>query len=75
MSHRCPAGSCPARVADHMLMCRPHWFMVPRILQNDVWTAWDNGAGAGTDEHHAAIAAAVTAVNAKLARPKPERTP
>jgi hypothetical protein len=32
-----------------------------------VWAAWDNGAGAGSPAHMAAITAAITAVNVKLA--------
>jgi hypothetical protein len=66
MSHKCPATGCPQRVADHMLMCRPHWYMVPRELREPVWDAWQSGAGAGTEEHNDAIRAAVAAVNAKL---------
>ena len=65
-AHDCPARGCPQRVAPHMLMCRPHWFMVPKPLQRAVWTAWDGGAGAGTPEHTAAIRAAVRAVNERL---------
>jgi hypothetical protein len=65
MSHKCPAPDCPARVADHMLMCRPHWYQVPRDLRNDVWAAWDNGMGAGTPEHNEAIIAAIESLRAR----------
>ncbi len=51
-----------------MLMCRPHWYVVPRPLRDAVWTAWANGAGAGSAAHRAAITAAVDAVNRKLAQ-------
>lgn len=63
MSHQCPAAGCPQKVADHLLMCRPHWYKVPRDLRNAVWAAWRNGAGAGTPEHRRAIADAIAAVN------------
>jgi hypothetical protein len=66
-SHECPAKGCTQRVSVDMLMCRPHWRMVPRAMQNAVWNAWQGGLGAGTAAHSAAIAAAVRAVNAKLA--------
>jgi hypothetical protein len=69
-SHECPAGRCTRRVGAHMLMCRPHWFMVPKPLRDDVWNAWAGGMGAGSPEHRDAIMAAVEAVNARLeARP------
>jgi hypothetical protein len=49
-----------------MLMCRPHWYMVPQALRNAVWAAWDLGAGAGTPEHARAMDDAIDAVNARL---------
>ena len=64
-SHKCPVRGCPQRVAPHMLMCRPHWYQVPRPLRGAVWDAWQAGAGAGTTAHYQAIRAAVAAVNAR----------
>ena len=66
MSHECPAKGCTKAVSDSMLMCRPHWYMVPKPLRNDVWGAWANGTGAGSAEHSEAILAAVDAVDRKL---------
>jgi hypothetical protein len=66
-SHECPAAGCTRNVGQHMLMCRPHWFMVPKPLRDDAWGAWAGGMGAGSPEHHDAIMAAIEAVNAKLA--------
>ena len=65
--HDCPARGCPQRVPDHMLMCRPHWYMVPKTERQAVWAAWDGGSGAGTPEHQDAIRAAVKSVNDRLA--------
>jgi hypothetical protein len=48
-----------------MLMCRAHWFMVPKPLRDDVWAAW-HGPGGGSPEHTDAIAAAAEAVNEKI---------
>jgi hypothetical protein len=45
-----------------MLMCRAHWYAVPKALRNAVWAAWDNGAGSGTSQHRAAITAAIRSV-------------
>jgi hypothetical protein len=52
-----------------MLMCRPHWYQVPKPIRGAVWAAWDEGRGAGTPAHRAAIEAAIAAVEAKAARP------
>jgi hypothetical protein len=62
MPHKCPGPECPAQVPDHMLMCRPHWYAVPRSLRNDVWAAWNGGAGAGTSEHNEAMIAAIKSI-------------
>ncbi len=65
MSHICPGPDCTAHVADHMLMCRPHWYQVPRALRDEVWATWRNGAGAGTAEHTQAIHAAIVALESR----------
>lgn len=66
-AHGCPATRCTRRVGSGMLMCRPHWFMVPRLQRDAVWDAWRR-AGAGSPAHRDAILAAVAAVNDKLRR-------
>lgn len=65
-THDCPAAACTRRLSPRMLMCRPHWFMVPKRLRDTVWLTWRNGLGAGSPGHADAIAAAVEAVNANL---------
>jgi len=50
-----------------MLLCRPHWHMVPKPLRNAVWVTWAGGAGEGTLAHCQAIRAALRVVNRKLA--------
>jgi hypothetical protein len=67
MNHECPATSCTREVSVDMLMCRQHWYMVPQALRTAVWNAWQDGAGAGTPQHAAAIHAAIRSVNEKLA--------
>jgi len=66
MNHECPADRCSRSVPSHMLMCRNHWFMVPKPLRDDVWDAYAGGSGVGSDAHNEAIMAAIDAVNAKL---------
>jgi len=67
-AHDCPATTCTRRVGRGQLLCRSHWFMVPKPLRDAVLNAWRGGLGAGSPEHAEAITAAVEAVNAKLAR-------
>ena len=68
MSHDCPAQGCTRGVSPSMLLCRPHWYMVPKPLRDAVWAAWADGTGAGSPAHRAAISAAIDAVNRKLAQ-------
>lgn len=64
--HTCPAAGCTVSVQSDMLMCRKHWFMVPKVLRSRVWRAWDNGNGAWSQEHRAACAAAIDAVGGNI---------
>lgn len=37
---QCPVPDCKAgRQSDH-LMCKPHWFKVPKALRDEVWRLW-----------------------------------
>jgi len=63
MSHRCPKTGCDEIVSDGQLACRPHWYSIPKPLRNAVWRAWNHGKGAGSNEHWAAISAAIEALN------------
>lgn len=35
--HTCYAKGCTVSVHSHMLMCSPHWYMVPRLIQTAIW--------------------------------------
>ena len=59
MTHRCPGPDCDKQVPPDMLACPRHWYQVPRPLRSAVYRAWDDGAGAGSPEHTAAIGAAI----------------
>lgn len=41
--HLCHAIDCVADVPPRMLMCRQHWFMVPKDIQTAVWCAYRPG--------------------------------
>jgi hypothetical protein len=63
--HRCHAIGCQVEVPPRMLMCRAHWFRVPRPLQNEVWRWYRKGQEIRKDpspEYLAAMAAAIDAV-------------
>ena len=38
--HACPIEDCEIALKHHVLMCRPHWRMVPKHLQRDVNDTW-----------------------------------
>jgi hypothetical protein len=66
-AHDCPATGCTRRVGQRMVMCRPHWFLIPEALRDAVWDAYAGRLGAGSPEHARAVTAAIAAVNAKPA--------
>lgn len=42
-AHTCHAEACDVVVPPRMLMCRPHWRMVPKRLQDAIWDAYVPG--------------------------------
>lgn len=30
------------------LMCKYHWFLIPRYMRSRIWRYWDNGRGVWT---------------------------
>ncbi len=42
-THHCHARGCSTPVPPEMLMCRRHWRMVPRNLQQRVWDTYRPG--------------------------------
>lgn len=43
MKHTCHARGCEKPCPPKHLMCRPHWFMVPKPLRDAVWAAYRPG--------------------------------
>lgn len=63
--HVCHAVGCNVSVPPKMLMCRRHWFMVPKPLRVAVWAAYVPGQETRkdpTDEYMSVQRAAVEAV-------------
>jgi len=65
-THRCAAEGCRRFVPLAMLMCKPHWGMVPRAQQREVWRTYRPGQEGDdkplTGEYLAAVRDAVAAV-------------
>lgn len=42
-SHTCHATGCTTEVPERYLMCRRHWWMVPRGMQQRLWQVYRPG--------------------------------
>jgi len=62
-THLCPGRGCGWRVPPGRLMCPGDWRRVPGPLQRAVRAAWDDGRGAGSPAHAAAMLRAAGAAN------------
>ena len=64
--HQCHAYACYKTVHPRLLMCRPHWYMVPKKLRDRVWETYipgqENGAAPRTREYLEAAGQAIKAV-------------
>lgn len=66
--HHCHARGCPELVPPEMLMCRRHWFMVPKPVRARVWATYRAGQCDDmrpSEAWHEAADAAIAAVAAK----------
>jgi hypothetical protein len=66
--HHCHAKGCTKVVPPRMLMCYPHWKMVPLQIQRWVWREYREGQEIDKQPSHAymqAMHAAIDAVDAK----------
>jgi hypothetical protein len=64
---RCPVPGCRKPIDPSRLMCRDHWYLVPKSLRDRIWATWRSGKGARTREHRDAVLAAVGAASAPSA--------
>jgi hypothetical protein len=58
----CPIQGCGDQIDPSRLMCRRHWYTVPKELRDRVWASWRSGQGAYSREHREAVSTAVGAV-------------
>lgn len=64
MSHTCHARDCATEVPPKMLMCQPHWFMVPKSIRDRVWQTYNAGQERTKNPSRAWHAAADAAIDA-----------
>jgi hypothetical protein len=57
----CPVIGCGEQIDPSRLMCRRHWYLVPRQLRDRVWATWLSGAGVLSTEHQEAVLMAIAA--------------
>lgn len=58
----CPIPGCGKQINPSRLMCRVHWYLVPKQTRDRVWATWRSGQGAFSTEHRDAVHAAISAV-------------
>jgi hypothetical protein len=74
LKHLCHAEGCDQPVPPRMLMCRRHWFMVPKKMQDAVWDEYIPGQEVRKDptpDYLDAAHAAIEAVAKKEGRRPP----
>jgi hypothetical protein len=65
---RCPIPGCSSRIDSSRLMCRSHWYLVPREVRDQVWATWRSGQAAFSRDHQDAVLRAIAAVLAATGR-------
>lgn len=45
--HVCHAMDCDKDVPRRMLMCKPHWFMLPKPMRDAIWATYQPGQELG----------------------------
>jgi hypothetical protein len=63
----CAIPGCARPIDPSRLMCRCHWYTVPKELRDRVWATWRSGQDAYSREHQDAVRQAISAVMAALA--------
>jgi hypothetical protein len=55
----CPIPGCRTQIDQSRLMCRGHWYLVPKQLRDHVWATWRSGQAARSPEHQDAVRMAI----------------
>jgi hypothetical protein len=64
---RCPIPGCHDQIDPTRLMCRSHWYLVPKQIRDRVWATWQSGQRAFSPEHKEAVRKAIAACQAAVA--------
>lgn len=75
--HRCAAPGCKKQVPLKMLMCKPHWFMLPKPLRDTIWAEYTPGqendmSGLSNSNYMNAVKEAMKYIADKESAPKPQ---
>jgi hypothetical protein len=65
---RCPIPGCGDLIDMSRLMCRVHWYQVPKHLRDQVWATWQSGQRTDSLERQEAVR---TAIATCQERPRP----
>lgn len=68
VAHLCHARGCSTAVDPRLLMCAPHWRLVPRALQLAVWRSYRRGQELRKDPSREYVEAARAAIEAVAQR-------
>lgn len=60
-SHRCAIPRCPEKIGPALLMCRDHWYEVPKDLRDEVWAQY-RAEGVWSERYMAARDAAIESI-------------
>lgn len=62
---KCSAVGCTQMIESKILMCRPHWRKVPRLIQTEIWKQYDPFAEKQKAEYLFAVRNAIGCVAKK----------
>jgi hypothetical protein len=60
---RCAVPGCEVRIDLSRLMCRQHWYQVPKTARDRVWAAWRSGQGVRDPQYWEAVGKAVASIH------------
>lgn len=63
---KCRVDGCEGNHADDQLVCRKHWFQVPKEVRRRIWDLYRGGEKTA-DEHRDACLAALASLNRRAA--------
>lgn len=58
----CPVPGCETKHSRNLMMCKPHWFQVPKPIRDEVWRSF-KGEGVLSDTYLDAREAAIGSVS------------